>query len=63
MRKLKLLCDGCLGFRWFLVFYEGVCDIVLFFLEDQRLDDTELAEFAANIFFLNLKLDHSVLIC
>jgi len=63
MCKVKLLCDGSLGFRWFFVFYEGVGDVVLFFFENQRLDDPELAEFAANIFLFNLRLEQSVLIC
>ena len=52
---MRVLADGGLSLCTLLVLDERVGDVVLFLLEDEGLDDSELAELAANVFLLDLR--------
>lgn len=54
MRKRGVLSDGLFGEFRLVVFDKGVGNVVVFFLEDQRFDGAEFAEFAPHVVFLDL---------
>ena len=49
-----LLCDGGLGLRCLFVLDEGVGNVILLLLEDERFDDSKLRELSPYILLDNL---------
>lgn len=54
---MKLRKDGCFGFRCLIILDEGICDIVLFFLENEGFNGAKFRELVPNVILINLRVN------